>query len=303
MISSARPDVVGLVEATNSRVVEELAQRLEMQYVISGDGKHPWDWQSAVLSRLPIVHTQTHVYPDILTKPLLEVCVEEPNGEQVTVFVTHLTAAFNKSWAGDGVRRREIQELLRLMAKRWGTPHVLMGDFNALAPGDRMKPSMLLRYVLEKDILHQQNPHVDTGHPYLNFIVPSPLRFLNPILRTIPRSKLLCALFDEAGTLYAPRGSIRMMRRAGYVDCFRRVHPGEWGFTCPAASPAGRIDYIFASPEMAERLLRCDVVTEGEGVRGEDASDHFPVVAEFGVPVENVREREFAPEIEVEQHK
>ena len=94
-----------------------------------------------------------------------------------------------------------------------------------------------------------------------------------------------------------------MMRSAGYVDCFRRVHPGEWGFTCPAGSPAGRIDYIFASPEMAERLLHCDVVTEGEGVHGEDASDHFPVVAEFGVPVADAREREFVPEVGVEQPK
>ena len=52
MIQAARPDIVGLVEATNPRVVEELAQRLEMQYVMSGHGTHALDWQIALLSLL-----------------------------------------------------------------------------------------------------------------------------------------------------------------------------------------------------------------------------------------------------------
>ena len=36
MIKAARPDIVGLVEATNPQVVEELARRLDMQHVLSG---------------------------------------------------------------------------------------------------------------------------------------------------------------------------------------------------------------------------------------------------------------------------
>src|SRR6266700_1087560 len=34
MIQAAQPDVVGLVEATNPRVIEELARRLDMQQVM-----------------------------------------------------------------------------------------------------------------------------------------------------------------------------------------------------------------------------------------------------------------------------
>jgi Endonuclease/Exonuclease/phosphatase family len=112
--------------------------------------------------------------------------------------------------------------------------------------------------------------------------VPAPLRFLNPLLRVIPRSKLLSTLFDEAGSLYVPRGSIRLLRKAGYIDCFRCTNPYAWGFTCPASAPAGRIDFIFASPELAGRLSACKVITEGNGSRAEQASDHLPVVAEFG---------------------
>ena len=50
-----------------------------------------------------------------------------------------------------------------------------------------------------------------------------------------------------------------------------------------------RIDYIFASPELAERLSASYVVTKGNGLHGDEASDHLPVVAEFGERVEVVK--------------
>src|SRR5438270_3172139 len=157
MIKAANPDIVGLVEATNPQVVEELAQRLGMQHVMSAYPKHSQDWQVALLSRLPIVYSRTHVHPYILTKPVLEVGIEEPGGRQLSVFVTHLSAAFNQGWAGDGIRRREIKEILRIMAPRQGTPHLIMGDFNALAPGDTFKASALLGYIVKLDQLYRQN--------------------------------------------------------------------------------------------------------------------------------------------------
>jgi endonuclease/exonuclease/phosphatase family metal-dependent hydrolase len=285
MIEAACPDIVGLVEATNPQVVEEVARRLDMQYVMSAYPKYAQDWQVALLSRLPIIYSKTHSNPG-LTKPVLEVCIEEPGGRQLTVFVTHLSAEFSKGWAGDAIRRREVRELIRIMAAKQGTPHLVMGDFNALAPGDPFKASFLLSYVVKQDQLYQQNPVAGEGHPYLNFVVPGPLRIFNPLLRIIPRSKLLCSLFDAAASLYAPRGSIGLLRSSGYIDCFRKLNPGVAGFTCPAASPAGRIDFIFASPELAASLTTCYIATEGAGVRGEEASDHLPVVANFGEPVE-----------------
>ena len=281
IIKSADPDVVGLVETTNPHVVEALAERLGMQYRMSGNPRHPVDWQVALLSRLPIVRTQVHTRPGILMKPVLEVGVEEADGRELTVFVTHLSAAFYQGRAGDGIRRREVREILRIMEAKQRTPHLLMGDFNALAPGDHLKGSVLLRYLVEMDRRHAEKPEDSVGHPYLDFVVPAPLRFLNPLLRAIPRSKLLCTLFDEAGTLYAPRGSIRLLRNAGYIDAFRRINPDARGFTCPASAPAGRIDFIFASPELAERLSACQVIAESDSLSADDASDHLPVVAEF----------------------
>src|SRR5438552_3338430 len=136
IIKPVQPDIVGLVEATNPKVIQELAKRLEMEAVMTGQASHYRDWQIALLSRLPIVQTQTYA-SDTLTRPLLEACVEEADGQQLTLFVTHLTSAFNQGRAGERIRRHEVQTILNIMAARRGTPHLLIGDFNALAPGDR----------------------------------------------------------------------------------------------------------------------------------------------------------------------
>lgn len=292
MIGSVQPDVVGLVEAIDERVVKKLAEELGMEYRMSGVLERERNWQVAVLSRLPITRVEAHMSPEALTKPVLEVGIEEEDGQELTVFITHLASSFTEGRGGDSIRRQEVKEILRIMGRTQG-PRLLMGDFNALAPGDRLKASELLRYLLERDKWRAKDPVGSDGHPYLNFVVPPALRFLNPLLRMIPRSRLLCALFDEAGTLYAPRGSLRMLLKAGYIDCFRYVRPQENGFTCPAGAPAGRIDYIIASPELAGRLTDCRVVTRADGVNGSKASDHLPVLAEFGQRVTGIENDEF----------
>lgn len=289
MIRSVEPDVVGLVEATDPRVVEELALRLDMQHIMTFNEKQKDDRHIALLSRLPVIDVRVHRNPRMVTKPVLEATIEETDGRRITVFVTHLSAAFNKGRGGDHIRQREARELLRIMAAKQGEAHAIMGDFNNLAPGDAFKPSALLRYVIAQDRQYRRDPKVVDGHPYLNFVVPGPLRLFNPLLRLIPRSKLLSVLFNGAASIYAPRGSISLLRSAGYVDCFRAINPSEEGFTCPAASLAGRIDYIFASPELVAELTTCSVVTKGDGISGEQASDHLPVVADFGVPARERR--------------
>lgn len=283
MIKAAQPDVVGLIEATNPRVVEELAARLGMDYRMSGQAGHATDWQVALLSRLPITHVQVHRRPGLLSKPLLEVGVREEQGRILTIFVTHLRASFAGGVrGGDDIRQKEAREIVRIMRAKRGTPHLLIGDFNSLAPGDKLKGSRLLRYLVQMDEQHRTKPHESVGHPHLDFVVPPSLRFLEPLLRVTARSAFLSTLFDGAGSLYVARGTIRLLSSAGYTDCFRRVNERIEGFTCPARAPAGRIDYIFASPELAPRLSSCYIVTAAEGVRGEQASDHLPVVAEFG---------------------
>lgn len=76
------------------------------------------------------------------------------------------------------------------------------------------------------------------------------------------------------------RRPIGLLLEAGYVDCYRTLHPRTPGFTYPAASPWLRIDYAFASPELAVHLAASDVVTDAEA---QQASDHLPVWVTFRV--------------------
>ena len=286
IIRSTHPDIVGLAEAINPLVaqrpliVQQIADELGMQLVLGSEPTHYHDYQTAIMTKLPIVYKKIHTRPGILTRPLLEVCVEEANGDHLVVFIAHLAAAFSQGWAGNAIRIREVREILRILAQVQDKPHVIMGDFNSMAPGDPFKASFLLRYVVQMD---QKRRTVGTGdgNPHLNFVVPAPLRFLNPMLRIIPKSIVLSNLFDFAASLYAPRGTIALLQAAGYIDSYRKIHPRAFGFTCPSAAPAGRIDFIFANPLLEERLETCYTVVDGDGLAGDQASDHLAVSATF----------------------
>jgi endonuclease/exonuclease/phosphatase family metal-dependent hydrolase len=273
MIRSAQADVVGLVEATNAQVVEELAKRSGMHFALTGRGKWFNDWNVAILSRLPILETIVHTRPQIFTRRhLLEVRLEGSDGQPLTVFVIHLTASMYKGTWSNFKRRMEVQELLDIMHSHQGTPHLVMGDFNSLAPGDTFSASSIMRYILQLRIKKNKK------------LPPRPLRervaimVANGLLHFPPGTLLL----DRVGYRYA-KGGIDLLLQAGYVDSFRHVHPDQLGFTYPSANPATRIDYIFASPEMASSLVICNELTAGEGVEGKDASDHLPLLAEFDI--------------------
>lgn len=306
IIRSADPDIVGIVEATDPArterptVVEEIAQILGMQLVPGGDPRYRFDYRTALLTRLPIIATRLHERPGILNKPLLEVCVEEEDGQQLTAFVTHMSAAFSKGRGGGHLRIREARAIVDIMEplRQQQQAHVLMGDFNSLAPGDPFKAHHLLRYINQMDQATGVNA-VD-GNPHLNGVVPKKLSTLKPLLRIIPRSVVLSSLFDMAAALYVPRSSIGYFREAGYVDCYRYRYPQGYGFTCPAADPAGRIDYIFASPEIVERLEDCYEIKLGGTTKGGDASDHLAVTASFGLKVRQEVAEQVVADVEMD---
>ncbi len=284
IIGSKKPELVGLIEATNDGVVERLAEQLGMEYRLSGRTKAKEAQQGALLTRLPIRSTTTHINGILTKQPLLEVCVELPDGQELTVFVTHLTASFSQGWRANLQRRREIKAILSKLALRRGTPHVLMGDFNSIAPGERVKGSLFLRFVLNLhhySHLHSGNPQ---GLPDLDYVLPRPLRFLKPAFYLVANSRLLGAVLDHLDWFYAPRSGIDLLLKAGYVDCFRSLHPKERGYSWPAPMPAGRIDFIFASPECADTLSSCEIVNGAGDVPGSAASDHLPVFAVFDTP-------------------
>jgi exodeoxyribonuclease-3 len=58
------------------------------------------------------------------------------------------------------------------------------------------------------------------------------------------------------------------------------MHPDDKGYTFPTWDPHVRLDYVFVPKVFADRLTRCEVMTEpNERIRA--ASDHCPLVAEL----------------------
>jgi exodeoxyribonuclease-3 len=72
--------------------------------------------------------------------------------------------------------------------------------------------------------------------------------------------------------------TVQIMLDAGFLDGFRMLHPDDAGHTFPTWRPHVRLDFVFVPGAAAKRLLRCEVV-KADGLA--EASDHFPLVAEF----------------------
>ncbi|HZR39175.1 MAG TPA: endonuclease/exonuclease/phosphatase family protein [Ktedonobacteraceae bacterium] len=75
------------------------------------------------------------------------------------------------------------------------------------------------------------------------------------------------------------RLAIARLQEAGLVDCYRVLHPTQAGYTGNARrGPSMRIDYCFASPQLAQSLHSCEVISNELTPK---ASDHLPVQVEF----------------------
>jgi endonuclease/exonuclease/phosphatase family metal-dependent hydrolase len=218
LIREQQPDAVALLEA-NSRVnAESLASDLEMTLAY---GEANSEYAVAWLSRLPIERAQNHRH-SIFVKTLIEVELLW-QGRPLSLFATHLKAGRTQA---DAERRvQEVEVILERCHALAEAPHLLVGDFNAVHPGDRV------------------------GTPPAG---------------------------ETQG--YVARQPIQMLLDAGYVDCYRQMHPNRPGYTYPAHHPWLRIDYIFASPSLAAYLVASDlIIQERQGL----SSDHFAVWAEF----------------------
>lgn len=136
VIQAQNADVVALIEAEDSAVLDRIARRLQMDCVqgFGQDGK-----ASAILSRWPIRDSVNHAaLRPAISKSLLQATILGPGGEPWNFGAVHLHAHAAES--DEQARERELAEILPIFEplRRAGTPHVLLGDFNANAPGQRI---------------------------------------------------------------------------------------------------------------------------------------------------------------------
>jgi endonuclease/exonuclease/phosphatase family metal-dependent hydrolase len=135
VIRDAQPDLVVFQEATDPRVIERIAE---------ATGLTAWASRSAhsiaFASRIPVVHHEWH-YPRGARHSFLEIVLEN----EARIFGLHLKARFSK-WSE---RRRafEIRALLDGIRRHQEGFHVLVGDFNTLAPGELLDVERMPRWI------------------------------------------------------------------------------------------------------------------------------------------------------------
>lgn len=142
VIRAAKPDVVALQEARDPVVVERIAKLAGFQF--SGARQAH---STGFLSNVPVI---AHAWrqPPRTRHALLEVTLADGFPR---LFVLHLRAWFSK-WS-ERQRARELRGLLdgiHEQLKREKNAfafHILAGDFNALAPGERFDSSPMPRWI------------------------------------------------------------------------------------------------------------------------------------------------------------
>lgn len=125
VIRTISPDMVVFQEATDPLVIERLAKATDAPYW-SAQRSH----SIAYISRIKIAYHEWH-YPAGAKHSFLEVV---PEGSEARIFGLHLSARFSK-W-DERQRAREIRNLLKGIERHQSGFHVLVGDFNTLAPGE-----------------------------------------------------------------------------------------------------------------------------------------------------------------------
>lgn len=136
VIREIDPDLIVFQEATDPGVIARLARETALPYWAAKSGH-----SIGYASRLAIAHHEWH-YPVRSKHSFLEIV---PAGSETRIFGLHLSATFSK-WS-EARRTREIRTLLQGIAKYEAGLHVLVGDFNTLAPGELLNVQQMPAWI------------------------------------------------------------------------------------------------------------------------------------------------------------
>lgn len=300
-------DVIALQEVRELDHVRELARSLGMEALIGRPSDPNSAMHTAILTRVEVRRWRNRRHHGRMLRSNLH-CEIETGGTRIPVLAVHclhLAARFGERNKGEARRIREIGAVLTDIRNEPEVPHVLMGDFNALSPGDDIRATAFFRRMNElrragllvSGAKGTLIPLVTAGEgdpreiedrwrragvdPRLLGGIPVLPRVVSPLTAGIPVSRAM----DRFLGRLIERWTVERLLSEGYVDCYRQVHPRARGLTCATWQLAARVDYVFATPDLATAVLAADVVG-GRTWPDPDAaaaSDHFPVVVDFGV--------------------
>ncbi len=136
VIRAAAPDLVVFQEATNPQVVRRLAEATGLPHWAARDGH-----STGYMSRVEVSACAWH-RPAGTRHPFLEIVLA---GSGMRVFGLHLSAWFSR-WS-ERRRAQELHALLAGIAEHREGFHVLVGDFNTLAPGELLEARRMPRWI------------------------------------------------------------------------------------------------------------------------------------------------------------
>ena len=136
VVRAVAPDLVVFQEATDTRVVEQLARETGLTTWAARRGH-----SLAYISRAEVAHHEWY-HPRGSKHSFLEVVLA---GSEARVFGLHLRAMHSK-WT-ERQRAREIRALLKGIEQHQHGFHVLVGDFNTLAPGELLETQRMPRWI------------------------------------------------------------------------------------------------------------------------------------------------------------
>jgi len=131
VLSHLKADIIGLTEADDQEVVHTLAERLKLTAVWArGSG----DRHIATLTRFPVLDWKIYNTPP-LTQAILETKLDTPHGP-ITIYNAHFLPYLLLPFE---IRRLQaVNRLIKLIESREPNPHLIIGDLNAIGPGDRV---------------------------------------------------------------------------------------------------------------------------------------------------------------------
>lgn len=169
-IEAAAPDLVVFQEATRPEVVERLASITGMKRWASTR-----DHSVGFMSRLEISDHAWH-RPPPCRRAFLELGLA---GTHIRVFGVHLSA-LHSNWT-EKWRIRELQALLSTIDRHQEGFHVLLGDFNTLAPGEKLDVHRLPPHLRLLAWIGGQTIHWHTIQTMLDADYLDAFRLLHPV--------------------------------------------------------------------------------------------------------------------------
>lgn len=132
VIRESGADLVVLQEAVSQAAVAKIAELAELGHFMSAA-----DRSLAFISRAPVAHYEWHK-PRRSRHAFLEIV---PKEDGCRVFGIHLSAV-HSAWT-EQRRLFELRKLLASIAQHQDGFHMLIGDFNTIAPGEVLDPTLL----------------------------------------------------------------------------------------------------------------------------------------------------------------